>query len=111
MLLSCKTLNLPNKSSKDKKNIFFLILQNHRIGMCKDDTRIGRSLLNDMRQVEIDAMNMRVFRSDQVNVDSKTTSNIYQCFYALKTFVGFQNLLHNQSGVIDHSCVENLVES
>jgi len=64
-----------------------------------------------MRQVEIDAMDMRVFGSDQVNVDSKTTTNIHHSFYALKTSVGFQNLLHNQSGVIDHSCVENLVES
>jgi len=66
------------------------------IGMCKDDTRIGRSISNDMRQVEIDAMDMRVFGSDQVNVYSKTTTNIYQSFYALKTFVGFHNLLHHR---------------
>ena len=79
--------------------------------MCKDDTRIGRSILNDMRQVKIDAMDMRVFGSDQVNIDSKTTSNIYQSFYALKTFVGLQNLLHHQSGVIHHCCVENFIES
>ena len=86
-------------------------MQKHRIGMCKDDTRIGRSLSNDMRQIEIDAMDIRVFGSDQVNVDSKTTTNIHQSFYALKTFVGFQNFLHHESGVIDHCCVENLIES
>jgi len=78
--------------------------------MCKDHTRIGRSILNDMRQVEIDAVDMRVFGSDQVNVDPKTSTNIHQPFYALKTFVGFQNLLHHQSGVIDHCCVENFIE-
>ena len=79
------------------------------IGMCKDDTRIGRSISNDMRQVEIDAMDIRVFGSDQVNVYSKTTTNIHHSFYALKTFVGLQNLLHNQRGV-DHCCVENFIE-
>jgi len=88
MLLSRKTQNLPNNSSKDEKNNFFNFPE-PEIGMCKDHTRIGRSILNDMRQVKIDALDMRVFGSDQVNVDPKSSTNIHQPFYALKTFVGF----------------------
>jgi len=67
-------------------------------------------MLNDMRQVEIDTMYMRVFWSDQVNVDPKTTSNINKLFYALKTIVALKNLFHNYFGMIDHRCIENLVE-
>jgi len=42
---------------------------------------------------------MRVFGSDEVNVNPKTTTNIHHPFYPLKTFVGFQNLLHNQTSL------------
>ena len=67
-------------------------------------------MLYDMRQVEIDTLDMRVFGSDQVNIDPKTTSNIHKPLYALKTFVAFKNLLHNYSGVVDHCSIENLIE-
>lgn len=63
-----------------------------------------------MRQVKIDTLDMRVFGSDQVDVDPKTTTNIHKHFYVLKTFVALQNLLHHYSGVIDHCCVKNLIE-
>lgn len=67
-------------------------------------------MLYDMRQVEIDPLDMRVFGSYQVNVDPKTTANIHKPFYVLKTFVAFKNLLHNYSGVVDHCCIKNLIE-
>lgn len=63
-----------------------------------------------MRQVKIDTLDMRVFGSDQVDVDPKTTTNIHKHFYVLKTFVALQNLLHHYSGVIDHCCAKNLIE-
>jgi len=67
-------------------------------------------MLNDMRQVEIDTMYIRVFWCDQVNVNPKTTSNINKPFYALETIVALKNLVHNYFGMIDHRCIENLVE-
>ena len=67
-------------------------------------------MLYDMRQVKIDTLDMRVFGSDQVNIDPKTTSNIHKPLYALKTFVAFKNLLHNYTAVIDHCCIKNLIE-
>ena len=63
-----------------------------------------------MRQVKINTLNMRIFGSDQFEIDPKTTSNVYQSIDVLKTFVKFKNPLHNYSGGVEHSFVENLIE-
>jgi len=91
---------------QDKINISLRMIKKY----FKDHTRIRRRMLNDMRQVEIDTIYIRVFWSDQVNVDPKTTSNINKPFYVLETIVVLKNLLHNYFGITDHGCIENLVE-
>lgn len=53
---------------------------------------------------------MRVFRGDHVNGDPKTATNIKKAFNLIKTFVTLKELVHNNSGVIDHGSIENMIE-
>ena len=67
-------------------------------------------MLYNMRQVEVNTLNMLVFGCDKVKGHSQTTANINQSAKVLKTLVNLEDLLDNNGGVIVHSRVENLIK-
>ena len=73
-------------------------------------TSVRRALFDDMRQVKVDALDMRVSRSDLAKSHSKATANINKFLKVLKTLVEIKNLLDNNGGVVEHCCVEHLVK-
>ena len=64
-----------------------------------------------MRQVEINALDIVISSSDQVNGNSQTTTNINQLPELLKTFVRLKDLLDDNSSVVEHCCVKHLIKS
>ena len=74
-------------------------------------TRIRWGIINNMRQVKVNALNSGVFGYDHVKGGSSPTTNINNWGEALKTLVGFKNFLHGNGGMTRHSIVEHLVES
>ena len=77
----------------------------------KNYTRIGWCMLYNMWQIKINTLETRVFSCDYIEVHSKTTTNIYQSFEVLKTFVPFKHSVYDDSCVVDHCLVEYLIES
>ena len=65
----------------------------------------------DMRQVKINTLNMWICGGDEANGLSQTTPNIHQLPKLLKTFVNLKDLLENQSSLVVHCFVENLIKS
>ena len=53
-----------------------------------------------MRRVKINALNMRVFGSDQIKGHSKATPNIYQLLKVSKAFVELEDVLNKNSGLV-----------
>ena len=74
-------------------------------------TRIRWGIINNMRQVKVNALNSGVFGYDHVKGGSSSTTNINNWGETLKTLVGFKNFLHGNGGMTRHSIVEYLVES
>ena len=68
-------------------------------------------MLYNMRQVKINALDIGVSSSDQVNGNSQTTTNIHQLPKLLKTFVRLKDLLDDNSSVVEHCCVKHLIKS
>lgn len=74
-------------------------------------TRILRSIFDNMRQVEVDALDRRVLGNDHVHDSSGAATDINDGFEALEAFVSLKDFLHGNGGVVSHSLVEDLVES
>ena len=67
-------------------------------------------MLYNMRQVEIDALNVGVLGSDGFQGIAKATTNINQLLYVLETFVRLKDFLNDQIGIVVHRYVENFIE-
>lgn len=65
----------------------------------------------NMRQVKINSLNMGVFGCDYAKGGSQTATNIDHPRKVLKTLVGLNDLINNYRCVVEHCCVENLIES
>ena len=83
---------------------------NNNNNLSSSYTWIGRGMLDNMRQVKIDTLNVRVFRSDQAKGDPQTTTNIHKCVNAFKAIIGFQDLLNNDSAKVYHCLIQNKIE-
>ncbi|CAB4270368.1 unnamed protein product [Prunus armeniaca] len=75
-------------------------------------TWIGRGLIYDMGQVEIDTLYMLISRCDQIKGHSQTTTNINKLCEVLvfKTLVDMKKFLDDNGGVVKHCCVERLIK-
>ena len=67
-------------------------------------------MLYNMRQVEIDALNVRILGSDSFKCIAKATTDIDQLLYVLETIVSLKNFLDDQSRKVVHRCIENFIE-
>lgn len=69
-------------------------------------------MFDNMWKVKINALDMWVLGSDQVEGDSKAPANIdKRLLNLLKTLVGgLQDFVEHNCGVVDHGLVEYLVE-
>lgn len=63
-----------------------------------------------MWQIEIGTTNGGMSRRDHVEGDAKTPTYIDQSFEVVETFVVLKNFFHDNSCLIGHCLVENLIE-
>ena len=73
-------------------------------------TRIGRRMLYNMWQVEIDTLDLGIFRRYCLHSVSQATTNINQLFQVLETIVFLKHISIYNSGLVVHCCVEYLIE-
>lgn len=92
-------------SNKSQSNFNLLIFINW------NNTWKRGGMFYDMRQVKINTLNMWICGGDEANGLSQTTPNIHQLPKLLKTFVNLKDLLENQSSLVVHCFVENLIKS
>lgn len=67
-------------------------------------------MLYNVRQVEIDALNVGILGSNCFKGIAKGTANINQLLYVLETLVSLKDFLKDQSGMVVHRCAENFIE-
>ena len=71
---------------------------------------ISWGMLYNMMQVKINAFDVGVFGSDEVQSDSQATTNINKLPELLKAFVRLNNMLNNNISVVEHHRFKNLIE-
>lgn len=73
-------------------------------------TTTGWRVLYNMRQVEIDTLNLGILGDYCFYSVSHATTNVNHRFQVLKTTVYLKHIFLDYSSLVVHSCVENLVE-
>ena len=64
-----------------------------------------------MRQVKVDSLDVRVFPNDHVDGSTNSSTNINENLEIGETFVGLEDLLGDDGGVVPHPLIEHLVKS
>lgn len=67
-------------------------------------------MVNNMRLVEIDALNIGVLGSDGLKSNAEIATNIDQLLDVVEALVRFKNVAHNQGGIVIHCCVKMFIE-
>ena len=67
-------------------------------------------MLNNMRQIKINPLNMWKLGSNSFEGDTKTATNIHQLLHVLKSPVNLYDVFDDNCTMIIHSFVENLIE-
>ena len=68
-------------------------------------------MLYNVRQVKIYGHDAGVFGCDNTKCGSQTATNIHHLLKMPETLVGLKYLINNYRCVVEHCCVENLIES
>ncbi|KAF3789230.1 hypothetical protein EJ110_NYTH18892 [Nymphaea thermarum] len=74
-------------------------------------TRKLGSVVYDMRQVEVDALDVGVLGHDEAEDGSNAAANVDEGVQPLEAGVGFKDLLHSKGGVVGHGQVKDPVEA
>ena len=74
----------------------------------QNHTKIGWCALYNVWQIKINTFETRVFSCDNTEGNSETTTNIYQSFEVLETFISFKDSVYDDSCVVDHCLIEYL---